>query len=250
MFDLKGKVALVTGAAAGIGAGISSALAHQGADVVISGRSLESLEETRKVASSYGTRIFPLVIDVTDMQQIKEGVKTIEKEFGGVDILINNAGINRPAPCQEVTEENWNAQFDTNVKGGYFLAQGLIPHMMMKQWGRIIWISSQAGLVGIPRQSVYCASKGAVVQIVRTMGVELAKSGITVNSVAPTFIYTNLTQQRLENPEFRDYVLNKIPSGKLASVEDVSAATIFLASREAGMVNCHTLCVDGGWTAW
>lgn len=117
-------------------------------------------------------------------------------------------------------------------------------------WGRVIFISSQSGLVGIPGQPVYCSAKGAVVQLVRTLGLEWAKFGVTVNSIAPTFIRTKLTEKRLEEKEFRDFVLGKIPSGKLAEVEDVANAAVFLASNESGMVNCHTLRVDGGWTAW
>ena len=122
--------------------------------------------------------------------------------------------------------------------------------MQAAHWGRIIWISSQSGLVGIPGQPVYCSTKGAVIQLVRTLGVEWARSGITVNSVAPTFVETNLTRRRLQQPEFRAFVLNKIPAGKLAEVGHVAAAAAYLASDEAAMVNCHTLCVDGGWTAW
>lgn len=117
-------------------------------------------------------------------------------------------------------------------------------------WGRVIFLSSQSGLVGIPGQPVYCSTKGAVIPLVRTLGVEWARHGITVNSVAPTFVETNLTRERLQQPEFRKFVLNKIPVGKLAGVHHVAAAVAFLASDEAAMVNCHTLCVDGGWTAW
>ncbi|MEI6387532.1 MAG: SDR family oxidoreductase [Spirochaetota bacterium] len=117
-------------------------------------------------------------------------------------------------------------------------------------WGRIIFISSQSGLVGIPGQPVYCSTKGAVIQLVRTLGVEWARHGITVNSVAPTFVETNLTCARLQNPDFLTFVLGKIPAGRLALPEEVSAAVAFLASEEAAMVNCATLPVDGGWTAW
>ncbi len=250
MFRLDQKVALITGAAAGIGAGIAAAFARQGADVAISGRTFSKLEQTRNEVSLYGRKVFCVEMDVTDTTQVKKGVSAVEKEFGRIDILINNAGINHPAPGLDVTEENWDLQFNTNVKGGFFLAQCVASIMMRHNWGRIIWISSQSGLVAIPGQPAYCSTKGAVIQLVRTLGVEWAKSGITVNSIAPTFIETALTKKRLENPEYRSYVLGKIPSGKLAKVEDVSAAAVFLASEEAGMVNCHTLCVDGGWTAW
>ena len=130
------------------------------------------------------------------------------------------------------------------------MAQAVAHSMIEKRWGRIIFISSQSGLVGIPGQPIYCSSKGAVIQLVRTLGVEWSKYGITVNSVAPTFIETNLTRKRLQNPAFLKFVLGKIPAGKLATPEDVGAAVVYLASEEAGMVNCTTLSVDGGWTAW
>jgi 2-deoxy-D-gluconate 3-dehydrogenase len=122
--------------------------------------------------------------------------------------------------------------------------------MMERQWGRVIWITSQAGLVGVPGQPAYCASKGAGVELVRSLGVEWAPYGITVNSVAPTFVETDLTRDRLNNPKFLEYVLNKLPARKLAEPQDVAAAVVFLASEQARMVNCHTLAVDGGWTSW
>jgi NAD(P)-dependent dehydrogenase (short-subunit alcohol dehydrogenase family) len=250
MFLLHGKIALVTGAATGLGAAISVALAGQGADVAISDRPGQSLSETADKARSYGHRVFEIEMDVRRMDQIAMGVEAVKKEFGRVDILVNNAGINRPQPGLEVTEENWDALFDTNVKGGFFLAQKVAPLMIEQGWGRIIWISSQAGLVGIPGQSVYCMTKGAVIQAVRSLGLEWAKRGITVNTVAPTVVETDLTRKRLQNPEFRSFVLGKIPGGRLALPAEVAAAVVFLASEEASMVNCHVLRVDGGWTAW
>jgi NAD(P)-dependent dehydrogenase (short-subunit alcohol dehydrogenase family) len=191
-----------------------------------------------------------VAIDVRNLEQIKAGVAMVEANLGPIDILVNNAGINRPAPGLEVTPDNWSDHFDTNVRGGFFMAQAVAQSMMRKQWGRIIFISSQSGLIGIPGQPVYCATKGAVIQLVRTLGVEWAKHGITVNSIAPTFVETDMTRQRLQNPEFRQFVLGKIPCGRLASPEHIAAAAVYLASEEAAMVNCETHCVDGGWTAW
>ena len=250
MFRLDGKVALITGAATGLGAATAVALARCGADVAISDRPGQSLEATAAQARQYAHRVFETAIDVREMGQVREGVKAVEAALGHVDVLVNNAGINRPAPGLEVTEANWDDHFDTNVKGGFFLAQAVAPGMMSRGWGRVIFISSQSGLIGIPGQPVYCASKGAVIQLVRTLGVEWAKHGITVNTVAPTFVETNLTRKRLEDPEFREFVLGKIPAGKLATPQDVAAAVVYLASEEAGMVNCAVLRVDGGWTAW
>ena len=251
MFRLDGKTALVTGAATGLGAGIAIALARQGADVAIVGRPGGTpLDDTAQRVAAHGHQVLSLEMDVRNLIQLDAGVEAVKKALGRVDILVNNAGINRPAPGLQVTEANWDDQFDTNIKGGFFLAQKVAPLMIERGWGRVIWISSQAGVVGIPGQPVYCATKGAVNQIVRTLGVEWAKYGITVNAIGPTFVETALTRKRLQQREFREFVLNKIPAGKLAQVEHVAAAAVFLASEEAAMVNCHTLLVDGGWTAW
>lgn len=250
MFRLDGKTALVTGAATGLGQAIAVALAQNGADVAISDRPGESLAETEAMIRSHGHRVLTTAIDVVDLTQVKEGVAAVEAGFGRIDILINNAGINRPMPGLEVTVENWDEHFATNVRGGFFMAQAAATGMIARRSGRIIFLASQSGLIGIPGQPVYCATKGAVIQIVKTLGVEWARYGLTVNAIAPTFIETNLTRKRLQDPEFRRFVLNKIPCGKLATPEQIAAAAVYLASDEAAMVNGETHRVDGGWTAW
>jgi NAD(P)-dependent dehydrogenase (short-subunit alcohol dehydrogenase family) len=250
MFRLDGKKALITGAATGLGQAIAVALAKNGADVAISDRRVEGLAETEALIEPLGRRVLKAAIDVVDLKQVQEGVATVEAGFGRIDILVNNAGINRPTPGLEVTADNWDEHFDTNVRGGFFMAQAAAKGMIARRWGRIIFLSSQSGLIGIPGQPVYCATKGAVIQLVRTLGVEWAKYGITVNSIAPTFIETNLTRKRLQDPEFRRFVLGKIPRGELATPEHIAAAAVYLASEEAAMVNCETHRVDGGWTAW
>jgi len=250
MFELNGKTALVTGAATGLGQAIATALAESGADVAISDKPGVSLDETEARCAAFEHRVFTFAMDVRDLEQIATGVAAVEDAFGRVDVLVNNAGINRPTPGLEVTEDNWDDHYHTNVRGGFFVAQAAVPKMIARGWGRVIWISSQSGLIGIPGQPVYCATKGAVVQLVRTLGVEWAKHGITVNSVAPTFVETDLTRKRLANPEFLRFVLGKIPRGELATPRDVAAAVVFLASDDAAMVNCVNLPVDGGWTAW
>jgi 2-deoxy-D-gluconate 3-dehydrogenase len=249
LFRLDGKTALVTGAATGLGASIAIMLAKQGAALAISDKPGADLTQTQDAVQRYQTAI-PFEIDVRYRDQVEKSVALAEIKLGKIDILVNNAGINRPAAGLEISESEWIDHFDTNVKGGFLVAQKVAPGMIAQGWGRVIWISSQSGLVGIPGQPAYCSTKGAVIQLVRTLGVEWAKHGITVNSVAPTFVETNLTRKRLQNPEFRSFVLGKIPAGKLALPEDVAAAVAFLASEEASMVNCHTLTVDGGWTAW
>jgi 2-deoxy-D-gluconate 3-dehydrogenase len=251
MFNLNGKVALVTGSATGIGQGIALALAQQGASVIISDKPDQSLDETAKlIAKATGKEPERIPIDVRDLEQVKRGAAEALAKHTKIDILVNNAGINRPMAGLDVDVANWEDHYQTNVRGGFFMAQALAPAMAKSGWGRIIFVSSQSGLVGIPGQPVYCSTKGAVIQLVRTLGVEWAKQGITVNSVAPTFVETNLTRKRLQGDEFREFVLKKIPCGKLATVEHIASAAAFLASDEAAMINCHTLCVDGGWTAW
>ena len=250
MFQLDGKIAFVTGAATGLGQAIEVALAENGADVVITDRITDRLDDTEQLIQKMGRRVLRLNLDVRDLAQIKIAANAAEEYFGRIDILVNNAGINRPATGLEVTPENWEDHFNTNVRGGFFLSQAVARGMIERNWGRIIFTSSQSGLIGIPGQPVYCSTKGALIQLVRTLGVEWAKFGITVNSIAPTFVETNLTRKRLEQPEFRRFVLGKIPCGKLALPEHIAAAAVYLASEEAAMVNCETHCVDGGWTAW
>jgi NAD(P)-dependent dehydrogenase (short-subunit alcohol dehydrogenase family) len=250
MFELNSKVALITGAATGLGQAIAIALARAGAAVALSDKERNSLKETAASIQNLGGRVFCAAIDVRNLEQIKTATSEVETVLGPVDILVNNAGINRPAAALEVTAENWEDHFDTNVRGGFFMAQAVAPSMIARNWGRIIFISSQSGLIGIPGQPVYCATKGAVIQLVRTLGLEWAKHGITVNSIAPTFVETNMTRARLQNPEFRQFVLDKIPCGRLAVPGQIAAAAVYLASEEASMVNCETHCVDGGWTAW
>ncbi|MCC7237246.1 MAG: SDR family oxidoreductase [Bryobacterales bacterium] len=250
MFRLDGRIALITGAATGLGAATAVALASQGASVVVSDKPGESLERTLDEAAQHGGRVLATPLDVRDNDQQAAAVRIAVEAFGRIDILVNNAGINRPATGLDVTEQIWEEHFATNVRGGFFLAQKIAPFMIERGWGRIIWISSQSGLVGIPGQPVYCGTKGAVIQVVRTLGLEWAKHGITVNSVAPTFVETKMTSRRLNIPEFLNFVLNKIPAHRLAMPQEIAAAVVFLASEEAAMVNCHTLSVDGGWTAW
>lgn len=250
MFTLKERRVLVTGAATGIGQAIAHRFSEAGCTVVITDKEGVSLDETKEMCSRYANKVLTETLDVRELSHIEKGVKRVADKIGGIDILINNAGINRPMKALEVTSDNWNDHFNTNVKGGFFLAQAVAPFMMEQHFGRVIFISSQSGLIGIPGQAVYCSTKGALVNMARSLGVEWAKSGITVNTIAPTFIETNLTRQRLQNPEFLSFVLGKIPKGELSVPDDIAYAALYLASDEAHMVNCFTLSVDGGWTAW
>ena len=245
-FRLDGKVALVTGASRGLGAGIADALQEAGATVV--GTSRES-KSAAQVAQRLGS--VPVVMDVTDVASVRVGVDRVASELGRLDILVNNAGLNIPQGVFDVDEASWDAVLDTNLKGTFFAAQAAARCMVTRgEGGRIINIASQAGVVGIEERSAYGASKGGALLLTKVLAIELAQHAITVNAVAPTFIATELTRGTLENPAWRERVLSRIPLGRIGESEDVAAAAVYLASSAAALVTGHTLLVDGGWIAW
>jgi NAD(P)-dependent dehydrogenase (short-subunit alcohol dehydrogenase family) len=246
LFQLDGKVALITGASRGLGAGIADGLKEAGARVIGTSRDSESAERVAERLDS-----LPVVMDVNDIPSVQGGIEGIVSEFGRLDILVNNAGVNIPQSVFDVDEASWDAVIDTNLKGTFFVSQAVAGHMAeLGKGGRIINITSQAGVVGIEERSAYGASKGGAITLTKVLAIELAEYGITVNSVAPTFISTELTRSTLENPAWRDRVLSRIPLGRVGEVEDVAAAVTYLASPAASLVTGHTLVVDGGWTAW
>ena len=245
LFRLDGKVALVTGASRGLGAGIATGLLEAGATVIGTSRNPDSATQVAKQLGSV-----PVVMDITDVASVRAGVDRVASELGRLDILVNNAGLNIPQGVFDVDEASWDAVLDTNLKGTFFAAQAAARCMVTSgEGGRIINIASQAGVVGIEERSAYGASKGGAILLMKVLAIELAQHGITVNAVAPTFIATELTRGTLENPTWRERVLSRIPLGRIGESEDVAAATVYLASPASAMVTGHTLLVDGGWTA-
>jgi NAD(P)-dependent dehydrogenase (short-subunit alcohol dehydrogenase family) len=245
LFDLKGQRALITGGSKGIGLGCAQLLADAGAEVIIVGRGAAELDEAVKSVQAAGGKAQGIACDVTKTDQVR-------KLLGGLDIhiLVNNAGTNIPEPYVDVTEEHFDTIFNINVRAAFFVAQTVAARMIEKGIkGSIINMSSQMGHTASPNRTVYCASKHAIEGLTKAMAVELAPKGIRVNTVAPTFVETPMTKPFFEKPGFRDFVLNKIALGRVAEMQDVAAAVLYLASPAANMVTGTSLRVDGGWTA-
>ena len=242
-FRLDGKVALITGGAEGIGAGIAEAYAAAGAEVILVGRRVEVLNlQIARIGSA--ARAMPC--DVTDVHATSALIAALPR----LDILVNNAGTNIPERLAEVTEDHFDRIMDLNVRACFFTSQAAVAKMRENgQGGAIIHISSQMGHVGSPNRIVYCASKHAVEGMTKAMAIELAPERIRVNAIAPTFVDTPLIRKIVDTPQKRDFLVSKIPMGDMAQISDITGAALFLASASAGFITGHSLKVDGGWTA-
>jgi NAD(P)-dependent dehydrogenase (short-subunit alcohol dehydrogenase family) len=244
-FRLDGARAVVTGAGSGIGQGAALALARSGAHVVLIGRTQESLDATRAMIADQGGKAQSLVCDVTDAAQVTAAIEGLSR----VDVLVNNAGGNIPEDFLQVSEANLDRILTLNVKGAFLVAQAAARRMAAGGGGCIINMSSQMGHVGSPGRSVYCMTKHAIEGLTKALAVELAPKKIRVNTVAPTFALTPLTEPFFADEAFRTSVLSRIPLGRLAEVSDIVGAILFLASPAAAIITGTSLLVDGGWTA-
>ncbi len=247
-FKLTGKAALVTGAGRGIGRDIALALAEYGADVAVCSRTPAELDKVRDAIEKLGRRALAVKADVTKIPEIQGLVDKVAGAFGRIDILVNNAGINIPQFAVDVTEEAWDRIMDINLKGLFFCAQAVGKVMIAQKGGKIINISSQTGTVAIPKRAAYCASKGGVNQLTKLLALEWAEHGINVNAVAPTFIETPFTEPMFRDEEFRRFVDENIPMGRVGKPSDVTGAVVYLASSASDLVTGLILLVDGGWT--
>ena len=247
-FDLTGKNAVVTGAGRGLGKDIAVGLARYGADVMLWSRTQAELDETAELVRAEGRKAWTQVVDVTDVALTAKMAQQAKDTMGRVDILINNAGANKPQPTAEVDEETWDRLINVNLKGAFFCAQAFGKIMIEQGGGKIINVSSQSGKVALINRAVYCASKGAIDQITRVMAFEWGKYGITVNAVAPTFVETSMTANMLKDKAFSDYIFSKLRIPRLAQASEVTAGVLYLASPGADIVTGHILYIDGGWT--
>ena len=249
-FDLSGQIALVTGAARGLGRAISLALAHAGADVALGLRDVDADAGLPAEIERLGRRALPLQMDMSRIDQIFAAVDAAVSHFGRLDILINNAGIAPENLAENVTEADYDATVAINLKGTFFASQAAGRVMIRQQSGRIINMSSQAGFAALPTESVYCMTKAGIAHLTKCLAVEWGRHNITVNAVAPTFIHTPGTEEFLANPESRADVVERIAAlHRIGEPMDVAGAVVFLASPAASLITGHTLLIDGGWTA-
>ena len=249
LFDLSGKVALITGGSKGLGYAFAKGFAMSGASVVLTSRHLSEVEQAAKTLEAFNVKSLGICADVKDISQAESTVQEIVSRFGRLDILINNAYAGSRKPALDISEEFWDAILDTNLKGTFFWAQAAARQMIKQnQGGRIINISSVGGAVAQNENSPYGASKGGMNQLTRNLAVEWAKYNIQVNAIAPGSFMTNGNGKHLSNPQNVKNNLAKICLGRLGKPEEVIGAAVFLASEASSYVTGQILYVDGGWT--
>jgi NAD(P)-dependent dehydrogenase (short-subunit alcohol dehydrogenase family) len=243
-FRLDGKKALVTGAGRGLGKAIADDLAESGATVYGTSRDAATAQ---LISERYGTP--PLAVDLSSAGNISGFAESLQQASGGIDLLVNNAGVNVPKPALELTEDDWDTVFDTNLKGTFFLTTALARHWVAAGTpGAIVNIASQAGIVAIEERAAYGTSKAGMIHLTKILALEWAAAGIRVNAVAPTFVRTELTASTLNRPDWAAELLSRIPIGRFGEPEDVAGAVAFLLSDAASLITGHTLAVDGGYT--
>lgn len=243
-FRLDGKSVLVTGAGRGLGKAIGDGLAGLGATVYGTSRDAATAAE---IALRYGTP--PFILEMTDAAAMPEFIAGLQEASGGIDMLVNNAGVNIPKAAVDVTEEDWDTVFDINLKGTFFLTTALARTWLDRGVpGAVVNIASQAGLVGIEERAPYGSSKAGLIHLTRILALEWARAGIRVNAVAPTFVRTELTESTLSRPDWAAELLSRIPAGRFGEAEDVVGAVAYLLGGASALVTGHTLTVDGGYT--
>ena len=248
LFDLSGKVAIVTGASRGLGQYFGRALATAGADLVITSRSLETLAPFQKEIESMGRRALPLQLDVRDFDSIQQMTEEAWRHCGQIEILVNNAGCNVRKPSVDVTWDDWNLVLDTNLRGTFFVAQAVARKMIPRRYGKIINIGSVTSVFGFAGLAPYCASRGGVKQLTMALADDWGKFGITVNCLAPGWFKTAQTRVLYEDETWVDYLVDRIPLKRPGTPKDLDGAVVFLASDAAEYVTGQTILVDGGIT--
>jgi 3-hydroxybutyrate dehydrogenase len=258
---LEGKVSLVTGSTSGIGLGIAHALAAQGSSLVLNGfgNAEEIGSTTRQLIANYNVQAFHSPADMSRADSVAEMIEKTLKVYGRIDILVNNAGIQHVAPIQEFPVAKWDAIIAINMSSAFHTIRMALPTMLKNKWGRIINISSAHGLVASPYKSAYVTAKHGIIGLTKTVALETAEQGITCNAICPGYVYTPLVEAQIEDQSkahgiprdqvIRDVLLAQQPNKKFATVEELGALAVFLASESAASITGIALPVDGGWTA-
>lgn len=249
MFNLKGKTALITGGARGIGSMIAMALAEAGADIAISSRTEEELQETANKIESFSSKCLYQACDIRDYGSLRKFVDRVAEQQNGIDILVNAAGLNVRKAFLDLTIEDWDLVLDVNLKSMFVVSQMVIPYMQKKQAGKIINIASLSSEVGFNGFAAYCASKGGVRQLTKAMAVEFAMDGIQVNAIGPGYFKTKMTGPAFEDENKVKWMIDRTPMGRVGDEHDLGGAGVFLASSASDYMTGQTLYIDGGWLA-
>ncbi len=250
MFDLKGNVAVITGASSGLGRQMSIGFAKQGADLVIMARRIELLEELKIELENYNVKVMPIKCDVTNTDDVNSAAKKVENEFGKVDIIVNCAGSSKDAGILNMTDEEWDFTLNTDLTSVFKVTRAFANIMKKNNYGRIINIASMYGLVGNTAIDTvaYHSAKGGVINFTRAVAAELAKYNITCNAICPGYFETELTKEVLNTDDFKEYMKNTVPMQRYGKAGELNAGAIFLASKEASYVTGVVLPIDGGYT--
>lgn len=249
--DFSNKVVAVTGASKGIGRAISTGFGSLGAETILISRSEDRLKETAKMVEQAGGKPHIVTCDLMDIDNIEKTVLKIKKDFGKLDVLVNNAGVTKRMPSEDINSDDWDRIINTNLRSYAFMSASVFKHIMKNQHsGKIINMASIGGKVGITQSLPYSSSKGGVVSLTQVLGCEWASYNVQVNAVGPAYIRTELIEKAIESKDFLNTILSRTPAKRLGNPEDVVGAVLFLASQLSNYVSGHTLMVDGGLIAY